>query len=583
MMGTQYFERGYYESFAQQLEQDYTSIRSLHSEIAEYTKPRRFRDQVTDVNRGDRRSSKILDSTATKAGRNAAAGMVTGITSPARPWFSLAPSLPELKDIPRVKEYVAKTTSLISDTFLRSNLYTVLPSLYEDVLFFGTSVISIEPHPEKTVFFRHHPVGSYRISVDSYGRANGFSRQFTMTVQQVVDTFAEVKPDGKIDFLNLSDTVKNLFEVGNKNERVRITQVICPNPNYRPGSQNIAHRRFISCYYEEGVTMTSGQAVTFAPHTGGKVLSEKGFKRFPVFAARWSVIGDDTYCVECPGVEALGDIKGLQLLHRKKFKALDRMIDPTMVAPSDMKNQKKNGLGFLPGGVIFENPTSSGKIRAAYEINPRLQELLMDIDDHRARIRSMFYEDLFLMLQNTDRREITAREIDARYEEKLLALGPVLERLNTDLLDPLIDLTFDIHAEAGLLPPPPPELEGDNLKIEYVSIMAQAQKLVGISSIERFLMTSANLAQSSQDVALKVDYAKAVDVLAERMSIPFGIVRDQKTVDDLKAKIQAQAAKQAQLEQMQAAQMQANTMRTLSETKVNDDTSALAAMMQGRV
>ena len=64
-------------------------------------------------------------------------------------------------------------------------------------------------------------------------------------------------------------------------------------------------------------------------------------------------------------------------------------------------------------------------------------------------------------------------------------LGPVLERIHYELLDPLIGRTFQLAWEAGMIPQPPADLDLANTQIEYVSILSQAQKAVGVSRIEQ--------------------------------------------------------------------------------------------------
>ena len=181
------------------------------------------------------------------------------------------------------------------------------------------------------------------------------------------------------------------------------------------------------------------------------------------------------------------------------------------------------------------------------------------------------------MLSNLDRRQITAREIEERHEEKLLALGPVLEQINQDLLDPLTDIAFNIHLRQRLLPPPPPELQGMELKVEYISVMAQAQKMLGVSSVERFTQFVGGLAQVDQGVLRKIKADQIVDVYGEMLSVPPSIVRTDEEVQQI---IQAEQAQQMQQMQMQQ-QMQAVDMaKKLSETKINQQDAALDELIR---
>lgn len=172
------------------------------------------------------------------------------------------------------------------------------------------------------------------------------------------------------------------------------------------------------------------------------------------------------------------------------------------------------------------------------------------------------------MLANSDRRQITAREIDERHEEKLLALGPVLEQLNQDLLDPLIDITYIIMERQGLIPEPPEELQGMDLRVEYISIMAQAQKLAGIASIERFAGFGQGLLAVNPEAADKIDFDQMIDVYADRLSLQPGIVRpDEQVAAMRKGRAEAQAKAQA----VQDIQMGAAAAKDLGAVNMEED------------
>jgi Bacteriophage head to tail connecting protein len=353
---------------------------------------------------------------------------------------------------------------------------------------------------------------------------------------------------------------------------VDVIHVIMPNEDYNPNKPLAKHKKFISCYYEKGI---SGNAQSNYLRNDDKVLRESGYDLFPVLCPRWEVTGEDVYGTSCPGMEALGDIKQLQLGERRSFEAIEKMIRPPMIAPSNMRN---HAVSMLPGDITYSDLRDGQQgLRAAYEVNFRIQEMEMKQDQIRNRIQRAFFEDLFLMLAQSDRRQITAREIEERHEEKLLALGPVLEQLNQDLLDPLIDIAFHIHLQQGLLPPAPEELQDVELKVEYISIMAQAQKLVGIAGIERFSGFVGQIAQFDPNVMDKLNTDQAIDVYADITSVPAGIVRTDEEVDEIRmAKQQAaQAQQQAALVQSAAA-----TAKDLSQADM-EGTNALTTMTRG--
>jgi hypothetical protein len=246
-----------------------------------------------------------------------------------------------------------------------------------------------------------------------------------------------------------------------------------------------------------------------------------------------------------------------------------------MVGPPELRNAKAS---ILPGDITYINQRDAASgFRPAHEVNFRIAELEQKNQQIRQRISRVAYEDLFLMLASSDRREFTATEIAERKEEKLLALGPVLEQLNQDLLDPLIENTFNIMLQQGLLPEPPEELQGMALKIEYTSIMAQAQKAIGISGLDRFIQFTGNLAQVQPEVLDKVDADEAIDLYGDMTGMPPTLIRD----DDKVAAIRQQRA-QAQAKQAAAenAQMTAQSAKTLSETNMNNPDSALNSVVE---
>lgn len=519
-------------------------------DLSDYILPRQARFTVTDRNRGDRRNSKIVDNTATLAVRTLSSGMMSGITSPARPWFQLATPDPSLNEFTPVKLWLDLVKQRMSTVFLRSNLYTTLPITYADLGVFGTNAFAVLEDDEDVIRCYPFPIGSYAIGTSHRGNTDSVYREYQMTARQLVSQFG---------IENVSIATKNLYERGNGEAWIDVVHAVEPNPDYDERKAESRYKRFRSCYYEKGAD-------------GENMLRRSGFDDFPVMAPRWSLTGEDIYG-HSPGMDALGDIKALQLEQKRKAQAIDKMVNPPMTAPSSLRNSRAS---LLPGDVTYVDVQSGQQgFAPAYEINPRINELMMDIQENQGRIRRAFFEDLFLMIANDQRSNITAREIQERHEEKLLMLGPVLERLNDELLDPLIDRTFNIMTRMGLIPPPPKELQGMDLSVEYISVMAQAMKLTGITGIERFMAFAGNMAQANPEVMDKIDFDQAIDEYANMVGTPPSLVRD----DDTVAQVRKQRAEQqAQMQQAELAAQGAQTAKTLSQTQLTDE-NAVGAMI----
>lgn len=551
-------KREQFDLITAQLKNEQSSFTSHWRDLSDYILPRRSRFSVSDVNKGDRRNQKIIDSTATLAARTLRSGIMSGVTSPARPWFRLTTPDPGLAEFGAVKTWLHTVQQRMITSYLKSNLYNVLPVVYGDLGVFGTSAMSIEEvFNGEVIHAKSFPIGSYMVAKDDFGRINTFVREFKMTVAQLIETFGKYV-NGKPDWSNFSHHVRSQYEQGNLQVWIDVCHIVMPNKDYNPQKPLSKNKKFLSYYYEAGTSYD-------LKSSGDIYLRESGYNYFPILVPRWETTAEDVYGTNCPGMEALGDIKQLQNGEKRIMEAVDKMIRPPMKGPTSMKGQSAS---IISGDITYIDNVNGQGFEPVYEVNFRIQEMEMKQAQVRSRIQRAFYEDLFLMLSNTDRRQITAREIDARYEEKLLALGPVLEQINQDCLDPLTDIAFDIHVRQGLIPPPPPEIEGMELKIEYISVMAQAQKMLGVGGVERFTQFVGQVASVDQSVLKKIKADKLVDVYGDMLSVPPSIVRSD---EELAAINQAEAEQQAQMQQMQMAQAQVGMAKQLSETKLNND------------
>ncbi len=545
-----------------QLEPERNSFRSYWRELSDYILPRRTQFLARTYDSGARKNLKIIDSTASMAVRTLSSGLMTGITSPARPWFKfMLANLGQKEDV-GVRTYLRQAEEITRAAFLRSNLYNALPILYGDVGTFGTGAMYMEEDYERFFNFVTFPVGSYRIAVDKRGEVCVFIREFTMTVRQLIEKFGKTRDKKEISWDNLSTKVKDLWLRGQTEEKIEVAHIISPNENYLPNNKISRNKKFSSVYYE--LSNNEGE---------DKFLRESGYSIFPVLVPRWEIAGADCYGTNCPGMIALGDVKQLQFAEKRIAQALDQKVKPSMVGPTSLRNKKTT---ILPGEITYvDEREGMGNFRRTFEIDFDIRELEQKQEQIRRRISRVFYEDLFLMLINSNRKEITAREIDERHEEKLLALGPVLERLNQDLLDPLIENAYEILNEQGALPEPPTNLSGQDLKIEYISIMAQAQKLAGIGNIEKVVGFISGLTQIDPTAVMNLNTEETISLYAEHAGTDPTILRTKEEVEEIKA---AQAQQMQQEQQQAAAQQEATTAKTMSETDM-DTNSALQEMI----
>jgi hypothetical protein len=545
-------KRKEFEILGAQLDQEFSTFKTHYQDLADFILPRRAQFTLTDTNRGDRRNLKIIDSTGSSAAGTLRAGLMANVTSPARPWFKLTSPNPVLQENDSVKQWLDDTTRELNRIFLKSNIYNVLPIVYGDLGVFQTGCMFIDEDAEECLRCYAFPIGSYRIANDEKGRVRVFMRDFRMTVRQLIAKFGydsgEEKTKENIHWERFSTMVKSAHDQGSMETWVDVRHFVTPNDEHDPRKLESKYKAFYSCYYERGCGNLTATAYT--DDNAEKFLEEKGYDYFPVLAPRWEVTGADSYGTDGPGMRALGDIKSLQLMHKRMSQGVEKQINPPMVASNAMKNQRSS---IVAGDITYvpDLGASGNGFRPAIEVKPDLAGMSVVIQDTRAQIKKAFYEDLFLMLSNLTRREMTATEVDVRQEEKLLALGPVLEQLNQDLLDPTIDIGFFLALKQGRLPEPPPELAGADLKVEYISVMAQAQKLVALNAVERFFGGAERIVAANPESKDKLDYDQMIDEYADILSVRSRIVRSDADVEKIRKQRAKRMQEQAQMENVE--------------------------------
>ncbi|QXH68603.1 portal protein [Pseudomonas asgharzadehiana] len=558
------------DSLRERCEKRYTALKSERDsnwlpewkELGDFISPRSGRWYNTDTNDGKRRDQKIINPQATFAARTLGAGMHTGMTNPSSPWVKFGTPDPGLMDYAPVKEWLFAAEKAMREVMARGNLYSVLPNRYSEEGIFGTAPMVVMP--DDSDLLRSYPlaVGSYMLANNSRNQVDTLYRDFRMTGRQMEQQFGKDK---------MSTTAQNLL-ASKPDAWIDICHGIEPNDTREKGRKDNANMPFRSVYWEKSGDKDS-------------MLRESGFKVFPVMAPRWDVLGEDVYGTG-PGSMCIGTTKAIQLMERRKAELLEKGVRPPMGAPASLKNQRAS---ILPGSITYLNDMQVGaKFAPLYEVQPAwLGQLRGEIAADSSIIDTAFFVDLFLMISQMDSVR-TAYEIATRKEEKLLMLGPVLERQTDDLLDPLVDMYFNQMLEqsiprwqgmlpgAPLLPPPPKELANMDLRIEFTSILAQAQKAIGVSSIERaigFAGTVAATTQSLEPLDL-LDGDEAMRQYFELIGVPPTMVR----ADDMVSQIRQQRAQQQQAAQMQQELGTAiQGAQVLSQTDTSGD-NALTAL-----
>lgn len=481
----------------------------------------------------------VVDSTAEQALGTLASGMQSGLTSPSRPWFKLSLGDDDLDTMANVSYWLDDTQRRMENVFSKSNVYGGLHSIYEEVAGFGTACALLEEDEDDIVRLRVYTCGEYYLGTGPDARVNAFYRRFWMTVSQMVKEFG---------LNNVSPQVATMYRNQSPDVWVRINFLIEVNDARVQEMKDWKNMKFRTVYWEDGAMVD-------------KYLRMGGFDEFPILAPRWSTVTTADSYGRSPGWKMLGDVKMLQKLQINKLIALDKVTNPPVQVDASVQGEAN----MLPGGVTrFSAMLANAGVKPAYQVNPDLQAIELTIEKTQNAIKEKSFANLFLMLIDAERGQpITATEVTERQSEKLSVLGPVLERLEGELLNPLIERTFMIMYQRGMVLPPPQEIQDMDIKIKYISILAQAQKMVGATAMQQVLMYAQQLATvqlqlGQADVCDNINFDEQLQAYAKMLGIPAKSLYSPEMRDGIR-----KAKQQAQAEAM-AAQETANTVNTMA-------------------
>lgn len=536
-------------------------------ELADFFLPRRYKWLITpnQWNRGSPINQHIIDSSGVLAARNLAAGLASGKSSPIRPWFSLRLGYIDSTQTSPISLWLAECERLMRAVFQESNFYNCIAQFYYDLVIFGTAVLLIYEDYENVINCFNPCAGEYYVDIDGQYRPCILYREFTMTIGAVVDRFG-------ID--NVSSSVREAYNSPDGSARTReivVAHAIEPNNDGKARSFGVSERfAFRECYWEYGQGPQSG-AAPGAP----KFLEIRGYFEQPHCIVRWDIVSNDAYG-RSVAMDALGDQKQLQLETRRKAQAIDKLVNPPLVADVQLKNQPSS---LMPGAITYVSGyTASGKpgIATIYDTKFDVTAVSTDLEEVRGRLRYTFYNHLFQPISQFETRSnVTAVEIDQRRAEALIMLGPVFQRIDNEGLRVIVERVFGIMSRAGIFPPPPPEIEGAELSIEFTSLLSMAQDAVGAASIERALALVGNLVAVDPGALDNIDVDFTIDKYAKLLNNDPRMIRSPEEVAMIR---QQRAQQQQQMQQAEIAEKLAQGAKNLSSADLGGGTNALQAL-----
>ena len=520
-------------------------------EISKFLRPAngKFLNPTTQ-NEAKTRWNNIYDNTAFRASDILAKGLMSGMTDPSQQWFFLTTGSPDLDESVQVRRWLSDVSQILYMTYAKTNLYQALHHAWLEAGLFGILAIIIEEDEEKGFNCIPLTAGEYCISCDSKGTPDTIYREFSLSLRQIVQKFGE-------DALPYS--LYQTYQGGQEDKLYTIIHAIEPREKRDTRSKSNKDMPWRSVYLLKD-----------AGDDQKPILRESGYRMFPAVVGRWGAISTETYSCESPGMVVLGDVKQLQHEQKQKGNAIDYMVNPPIGLPSEAKD---SDIDMDPGGQSFINGATGRKpAEQLWNVAINLNDLRQDTLEVQNRIRAGFNVDMFLMLSNQSAlNQMTATAVAELHEENLLMLGPVLSRFNNEVLRPLIDRTFDILNEEGLIPPAPEEIQGTDLNVEYTSILSRSQKEVQSRTDQQAIQEALQIAQYQPDFLDNFDLDKYAQIVSDKRGVSPEILRSS---DEVAAIRQQRAQQKQQAQQQQQMAQSADMLSKLGKVPAGPETLA---------
>ena len=527
--------------------------RPHHKELAENLLPRigRFLDTDTTENDGKKRYDTVKDGIVSWALTVFAGGMHTGLTSPVSPYFALTLDDKGLAKSKPVKLWLDRVREILISLKNSAKFFPKQHSLYYELGVFGPMVMMIESHPEQIVSYTPLTCGEYVLGVDEFGKINALYRQLNLQIISVVEKFGKE---------NVSKNVLTKYNSGDVQDWVKINHAIEPNDDRVPNKIDGRNKAFRSVYWEAAL------------EDPGKVLRYKGYDTKPFVASTLFNVGSEIYGYS-PGMSALADVKELYSKKEHRNKALAKQIGPPLNVPSGMKNSvinvKPNAFNF------YEEVTGrgAGGISPIYQINPAYGEIDLDIANFKTQISQHFFTDIFLLLTSSPTVK-TAFEAAKLIEEKIKVLGPVVETAQ-EMQSDILEREYFLLQEAGKIPEPPDELLGQVIRVELISPLAQARRILETSGLIEVTTFVKSLMETHPEAGDKLAADKVVDKFAASVGTDAAIIKDENEV------LAIRQAREAEIQSQQLAEENQNLAKgakDLAQSDLSGD-NALTALL----
>ena len=515
---------------------DRKNYESFWQDVSKYCLPRKAYI-TTKKTPGSKYAYDVYDSTAMQANMVLASGLHSYLTNPNSKWFSLRIEDEEINENQEVKEWLKDTEDRMYNVLNASNFNQQIHELYLDLGVFGVACMYEEEDPVEGIRFYSRDIAEIYLCENEKERVDTVYRKFKLTALQASEKWGD----------KAGEVVKKYMDKKEYDKKVDFIHAVGPRYERDVTKDDANNMPFESVYLEVS-----------RKHE----ISRSGYREFPYFTPRFNKNSGDVWG-SSPAMVLYSDIKMVNEMVKVLIRSAQKQVDPPMVLPHD---------GFLlpikygPAALNFRIRGNKDDKIEPLVTGANISIGIEIISQWQSIIKKGYFVDLFLLLADPARKDMTATEVMQRVEEKMLILAPVLGRLMNEFLDPLINRTFSILSRNGKLLPPPKVLQGTEYKIEYISPLARAQKLDQMKSINSFLALIQQIATVKPDVLDNVNEDNVVADIQELYGVNPKYVRSKEEIEKIRA---ARAEAIAEQQKMAGIQQIADVAKTGSEAESN--------------
>lgn len=460
------------------------------------------RDKFVKKDRG------IIDMTAWRANMIFSGGMANGSVPQTVEWFDFDVDTEDQA----AKEIAESRRDIINLALNHSNFYSAVHYAYQE-LPFGQSPVGAFFDPTMGIVFENYSIGSYAYALDQFRNVMSFTVKKKFTYRQLAQKFGVEK---------CPDNIKaELKDKRNTESTVNCHWLVTLNPDLKHNAFGPDGKRYLSLYWVEGED---------------NYISTGGFDIMPIAIAPYCVVPNCNYGIG-PGWFADSDTAMMHAQLRNAFGNMELFSQPPLQGPSGVE------VDYRPGMVTELNGVDTGKVESLFNVTPVFQAIFETAQGTQDNINAAYNVNLFAMLEQAkfDGQGRTAFELDLRQQEKMQQLSPIVTRINHEFLGRLIEIVYSYYDHNNGFAPVPPEYDGMNIDVKYVSPLAQVQKMSGLQAYEYLLNGLMQLAQLKPEIAGILDAETFIREYAGKTGSPIKLLYDKKEYSEILQQ-QAQAA-----------------------------------------